>query len=121
MAYTVDDLLPVCEELKIPLVLDYHHYNLNKESEIYSVHSDIMKRILSTWYIRGIKPKFHVSESANPDSTSLTHLRKHSDIIKILPCKYVDGKRISLVPKNTDIILECKLKEQGIFYLLKCC
>jgi UV DNA damage endonuclease len=25
MCYSVDDLLPICEELQVPIVLDYHH------------------------------------------------------------------------------------------------
>lgn len=117
MAYTVDDLLPICKELNIPLVLDYHHYNLNNETVIDSVNSNIMKQILETWKRRGIRPKFHVSESANPNGKTLTDLRKHSDIIKEMPHKIVNGKKISLVPPNVDVMLECKLKEQGIFYL----
>ena len=29
MCYSVDDLLPVCQELGVPIVLDYHHNWIN--------------------------------------------------------------------------------------------
>lgn len=29
MCYSVDDLLPICEELQVPIVLDYHHNWIN--------------------------------------------------------------------------------------------
>ena len=32
MCYSPDDLLPVCDELDIPMVLDYHHNWINVRS-----------------------------------------------------------------------------------------
>ncbi len=104
-SYKVEDLLPVCEDLGIPLILDYHHHRLNKEKDL----TELMPRILNTWYRRGLRPKFHTSESredANPKS--LTSLRKHSDIIFHFP---------ENLPEDIDLMLEAKLKEQSIFYL----
>lgn len=105
IAYKVEDLLPVCEEFGIPLILDYHHYNLNKDQPL----EELMPRILDTWYKRDLRPKFHMSEGcehANPKS--MTSMRKHSDIIYNLPDN---------LPDNIDLMLEAKLKEQSVFYL----
>ncbi len=32
MCYSVDDLLPICEELGVPIVLEYHHNWINVRS-----------------------------------------------------------------------------------------
>ena len=34
MCYSPDDLLPVCDELDIPMVLDYHHNWINVRSSL---------------------------------------------------------------------------------------
>jgi len=56
VSYNVDDLLPVCKKLQIPLVLDWHHDRLNP-----SEHgpSNYLAEIESIWKSRGIKPKQH--------------------------------------------------------------
>lgn len=108
LSYKVEDLLEICEELSIPLILDYHHYNLNNNLKL----KELMPRILQTWYKRNIRPKFHLSESCeNADKNNITSLRKHSDIIFNLP---EDN-----LPDNIDLMLEAKLKEQSVFYLRK--
>ncbi|KAI5304836.1 UV-damage endonuclease, partial [Ascosphaera atra] len=33
VSWTVHDLLPICEELNIPMVLDYHHHNINFDAD----------------------------------------------------------------------------------------
>jgi UV DNA damage endonuclease len=103
--YKVEDLLPVCCELNIPLVLDYHHFNLNKELPL----DFLMKFILKTWERRNIRPKFHVSESEECCGESLTARRKHSNIVNNLP---------DLLPEGIDLMIEAKLKEQSIPILL---
>lgn len=108
LCYKVEDLLEICENLDIPLILDYHHYNLNNEKPL----EELMPRILQTWYKRNIRPKFHLSESCeNANKNNITSLRKHSDIIFNLPEKNL--------PNNIDLMLEAKLKEQSVFYLRK--
>lgn len=82
MGYNVDDLLPICEELNIPLVLDYHHHNLFPTAE--KTLEELMPRILATWERKGIKPKFHLSEP-RLGAVSLMERRAHSDRCKLLP------------------------------------
>lgn len=99
--FKVEDLLPVCHELNVPLVLDYHHFNLNHELEL----SFLMKYILMTWQRRNIRPKFHISESEECCGESLTSRRKHSNIVYNLP---------ELLPNGIDLMIEAKMKEQSI-------
>lgn len=102
--YRVEDLLPVCHYLNIPLVLDYHHFNLNNGLPL----EFLMKYILMTWNVRGIRPKFHLSESEECCGPSLTSRRKHSGIVHSLP---------DLLPDNIDLMIEAKLKETSIPHL----
>ena len=57
--YTVTDTLNLCEELSIPMVLDYHHYNCNhyKDEKI----DKLLPRVIKTWENTGLKPKLHFS------------------------------------------------------------
>lgn len=112
MCYTVEDLLPVCQELNVPLVLDYHHHNLNPGKK--SLES-LMPQILHTWERRTIKPKFHVSQSIpglDKNKDSITTLRKHSD--------YLEAEQFKSLYFPTcpiDIMLECKMKEDALLKL----
>lgn len=101
MCFKVEDLLPVCHKLNIPLVLDYHHFNLNNDIEL----EFLMKYIIMTWKRRNIRPKFHLSESEECCGTSLASRRKHSNIVYNLP---------KLLPDNIDLMIEAKMKEKSI-------
>ena len=65
--------------------------------------------ILETWFRRGIKPKFHVSEQG---SGKCGH---HSDFIETIPYYLLE------IPEkfccDIDIMIEAKMKEQAIFKL----
>lgn len=117
MSYTIEDLLPISEELQIPLVIDFHHDELNrstKRAEFY------FTRIFRVWNKRQIKPKVHISNSP-PGITHNDNLimrRKHSDYIhrlqpsflKLLESKYAN---------SVDIMVEAKMKEQAVLQLRK--
>ncbi|KAK5202339.1 UV-damage endonuclease [Exophiala xenobiotica] len=66
VCYSVHDLLPVCEELNIPLVLDYHHHNIVFDADkIREGTLDIMNlyaRIKATWTRKRITQKMHYSD-----------------------------------------------------------
>jgi UV DNA damage endonuclease len=106
MCFAVEDLLGLCDELGIPLVLDYHHHDIYPGS-IPLV--DTLPSILKTWHDRDIRPKFHMSQSrvGITEKESLTARRAHSDIIDRLPAEDV-------LPDSIDLMLECKLKEQSV-------
>ena len=112
VCYSVHDLLPICEELNIPLVLDFHHHNIIFDADqIREGTKDIMDlfpRILATWRRKVITPKMHYSEPT-PAAITGRQRRKHSARVKTLPpC-----------PPDMDLMIEAKDKEQAVFELMR--
>ena len=60
--YTVSDLVPVCEELQIPLVYDVHHHRCNPDGLTIAEASELVR---NTWDKVGREPYFHISSPAN--------------------------------------------------------
>ncbi|KAI9060043.1 UV-endonuclease UvdE [Trametes sanguinea] len=106
MCYNADDLLPVCEELDIPLVFDYHH-NWIYPSEM--PIPDLIQRINAIWHKKGIKPKQHLS-SPCPGAETVMEKRKHADRCYELPPD---------LPDDMDLMIEAKDKEQAVFHLYR--
>lgn len=108
--FNIKDVLKICETLKIPMVLDYHHYRCNNEGEDIK---DYLPRILSTWNNSGLMPKMHFSSPK-----SIYAKRSHSDYINA-------GDFIiflELLKNFTDeiyIMLECKAKDDALFRLVR--
>lgn len=119
MAYSIEDLLTVSERLKIPIVIDYHHHNLNSDNIITDeLLNDISLRVLKIWQERGITPLFHLSESRKGVTVkdNITIRRAHSDYVETLPNSLIfileSGFKI-----NLDI--EAKMKEKAVLHLKK--
>ncbi|MCJ1465466.1 UV-damage endonuclease [Pseudocyphellaria aurata] len=112
VSWSVHDLLPLCEELNIPMVLDYHHHNINFDADqIREGTNDIVElypRILATWKKKNITPKMHYSEPT-PAAITAMQRRKHSPRVATLPpC-----------PPTMDLMIEAKDKEQAVFELMR--
>lgn len=112
VSWSVHDLLPLCEELNIPMVLDFHHNNIIFDAEqIREGTKDIMElypRILATWKRKNITPKMHYSEPT-PAAITGRQRRKHSPRVATLPpC-----------PPDMDLMIEAKDKEQAVFELMR--
>lgn len=112
VVWSVHELLPLCEELNIPFVLDYHHHNIIFDADqIREGTKDIMElypRILATWEKKGITPKMHYSEPTLAAITKTTR-RKHSPrVMTFPPC-----------PDTMDLMIEAKDKEQAVFELMR--
>ncbi|KAI1792678.1 UV-endonuclease UvdE [Ganoderma leucocontextum] len=106
MCYNADDLLPTCEELKIPLVFDYHHnWIYPSEKPI----PELITQINAIWHRKGIKPKQHLSEPC-PGAETVMEKRKHADRCKALPPD---------LPDDMDLMIEAKDKEQAVLYLYR--
>ncbi|KAH9974034.1 UV-endonuclease UvdE [Lactifluus volemus] len=74
MCYNVDDLLPVSEELDLPLVI-------YPSSEPLTI---LIPRINAIWHKKGIKPKQHLS-SPRPGAVTVMDKRAHARRCTILP------------------------------------
>ncbi|KAL8635859.1 MAG: hypothetical protein Q9228_006691 [Teloschistes exilis] len=112
VSWSVHELLPLCEELNIPLVLDYHHHNIIFDpTQIREGTKDIMDlypRILATWKRKNITPKMHYSEPT-PAAITGRQRRKHNPRVATLPpC-----------PPDMDLMIEAKDKEQAVFELMR--
>jgi UV DNA damage endonuclease len=57
-SYTVEDLLPVCEQLDIPLVYDVHHHRCNPDG---LTVTEATNACLQSWRRLGREPYFHIS------------------------------------------------------------
>jgi len=114
VSWSVHDLLPICEELNIPLVLDYHHHNIVfdstqcREGTFDISQPELQERIAATWKCKGITQKMHYSEPC-PGAVTPRDRRKHSPRVATLPpC-----------PPDMDLMIEAKDKEQAVFELMR--
>ena len=112
VSWSVHELLPLCEELNIPMVLDFHHHNIIFDAEQIREGTkdivDIFPRILATWKRKNITPKMHYSEPT-PAAITGRQRRKHNPRVATLPpC-----------PPDMDLMIEAKDKEQAVFELMR--
>ena len=112
VGWSVHDLLPVCQKLNIPLVLDYHHHNIIfDKSKLREGTKDIMElyaQIRDTWTRKRITQKMHYSEPC-PGTITGRQRRKHSPRVMTLPPCAPD----------MDLMIEAKDKEQAVFELMR--
>jgi UV DNA damage endonuclease len=112
MSYSVHDLLPICRELDIPLVLDFHHHNIIFDSSaVREGTTDLIPlypQISETWRRKGITQKMHYSEATSSAMTRKQR-RKHSARVASLPPCAAD----------MDLMIEAKDKEQAVFELMR--
>jgi UV DNA damage endonuclease len=112
VCYSVHDLVPICEELNIPFVLDYHHHNIifdaDKMREGTKDIMDLYDQIKATWTRKGKTQKMHYSEPT-PGAITGRQRRKHNARVATLPpC-----------PLDMDLMIEAKDKEQAVFELMR--
>ena len=81
LCYNVDDLLPLCQELNIPLVFDYHHDWIYPSSR---PPAELIPEINALWTAKGIRPKQHYSEP-RPGAQTAMEKRAHADRVARLP------------------------------------
>lgn len=104
--YTVEDLLPLCEQLELPLIYDVHHHRCNPDRLSVEQASDLSA---ATW--RDREPWVHLSSPAlgwkggDP--------RPHAD--------YIDPKDVprSWLERSLTIDVEAKAKELAVLRLMR--
>ncbi len=112
MAYSIEDLLPISEELGIPIVVDTHHHAINPGTKPLKV---LIQDVLSIWRKRNITPLFHVSESKPGVSITdnITKRRAHSDFVQVIPVEILEV--VEHTPLNLDV--EAKMKDKAVAHL----
>ena len=108
--YNIKDVLYICNRLKIPMVLDYHHFICNNEGETLD---EYFQSILNTW--DNMIPKIHFSTAK---SKLKKEFRSHND--------YINSDDfilfLNLIKKyntDVDIMLEAKEKDFALFKLVR--
>lgn len=108
--FTTEDVLYICETLKIPMVLDYHHYKCNHINENIE---DYLPRIIKTWKNERLNPKMHFSSPKNKREFRSHNLYINSnDFIEFLEI-------LKPLNQDIDIMLECKAKDEALFRLTR--
>lgn len=108
--FTIRNTLSLCEKLKIPMVLDYHHYKCNHGREKIE---DYIERIFATWAFRKEKPKIHISSPKNKQQK-----RSHHDYIN--SDDFIDFlEKIQFTNQDFDVMIEAKMKEEALFRLMR--
>ncbi|KZV67692.1 UV-endonuclease UvdE [Peniophora sp. CONT] len=123
ICYNVDDLLPVCEELNIPIIFDYHHDWIYPSAQPPEV---LLPRINAIWHAKGIRPKQHLS-SPRPGAVSVMQRRAHAGRCPALPDAlevegagwWWAGEGDDRHKEYTDLMIEAKDKEQAVFELYR--
>ena len=108
--YNIKDVLYLCEKIKVPMVLDYHHYICNNNGEKIE---DYLQKIFNTW--KNVNPKIHFS---SPKSKLKKEFRSHSDYIN--SDDFI--KFVEIIKKydiNVDVMLEAKAKDDAISRLVR--
>ena len=108
--FTAKDVLNICINLSIPMVLDIHHYKCNNEGEVLT---EILPVIFSTWDAAGLPPKFHISSPKNQ-----IEFRNHHDFVN--PDDLYPFLMLAREFNNDiDIMVEAKQKDRAMFQLVK--
>ena len=107
-SFNIRNVLSLCEKLNIPMVLDYHHFKVNKNNEKIE---DYIERIFSTW--KNEIPKIHFSSPKDKKNK-----RSHID--------YIDSddfinflEKIKFTNKDFDVMIEAKKKDDALFRLIR--
>jgi UV DNA damage endonuclease len=102
--WSVEDLLPICETMEVPLVVDSLHHQLNGSTPL---HTLPWPRIRATW--RGQCPKLHYAEQ-DPTKRPGAH-SEYANVHRFLAFR----RQVHL--EDYDIMLECKAKELALLRL----
>ncbi|KAK7911157.1 uv-damage endonuclease protein [Apiospora marii] len=112
VCYSVHELLPICEELNIPMVLDFHHHNIIFDKEQLREGTkdimDLFPRIKATWDRKGITQKMHYSEPCSEAITGRQRRKHRPRVLTLPPCA-----------DDMDLMIEAKDKEQAVFELMR--
>jgi UV DNA damage endonuclease len=108
--YDVLETLVTCENEKIPMILDYHHYMANKGEVDLSLY---LQRIFNTWKGLNAVPKVHLSAPKSDQA-----YRSHADFVSldfVLPF----FKMAKALNQNFDIMIEAKQKNLAMHKLIE--
>lgn len=105
--FNIRNTLSLAKKIKVPMVLDYHHFLVNKNNEKIE---DFIVDIFSTWKVT---PKIHFSSPKNRKEK-----RSHHDYID--SDTFIDFiEKIKFCNIDFDVMIEAKKKEESLFRLVR--
>jgi UV DNA damage endonuclease len=108
--YTAREVLDLCKNLNIPMVLDVHHHNCNNNGENLE---DLLEDIFNTWNNEILIPKIHFSTPKEHEKD-----KKHADYINAQD--FVEFlEKAKKIDRDFDVMLECKQKDEALYLLVK--
>lgn len=108
--FTTKEVLKICKELEVPMVLDVHHHKCNNDGESIG---DLLKDVFSTWNKEILPPKIHFSSPREGEFD-----RKHSNYIN--PNDFIEFVELSKsFERDFDIMLEAKQKDLALLKLIE--
>jgi len=107
--YTAREVLGLCQELKIPMVLDIHHHWCNNHNDDVG---DYLADIFATWEGEARPPKIHLSSPKDAK-----RFRSHADNVEASFFLEFLAKARPL-NRDFDVMIEAKNKDQALFNLL---
>jgi len=106
--YTAKDVLAICKDLKVPMVVDIHHHNCVNSGENIL---DLIPQIFDTWTGEDFNPKIHFSSPKSPSS-----FRSHADEIDFEEfLSFLES--VKTLNRDFDIMLEAKNKDIALLNL----
>lgn len=106
-SFNIRNVLELCSKINRPMVLDYHHFKVNKNNEKIE---DYIEKIFNTW---NDIPKIHFSSPKDKKNKRSHHDYINSDdFINFL-------EKIKFVNRDFDVMIEAKQKDDALFRLIR--
>lgn len=105
--FNIRNVLSLSKKINVPVVLDYHHFLVNKNNEKIE---DYIMDIFNTW---NTTPKIHFSSPKNKKEKRSHHDYIDSNI-------FIDFiEKIKFINRDFDVMIEAKKKDEALFKLVR--
>lgn len=108
-SYNAADVLKLCSQLELPMVLDVHHHVCCNNGKSLS---ELLPAIFATW--RELPPKIHFSSPKDAKN-----IRAHADYINIRDFTKFLKTAKECCDKDLDVMIEAKQKDKALHALMK--
>lgn len=107
--YTAADVLQICQQLKVPMVLDIHHHWCHHTGDYSNLD---LPAIFATWDNEPLPPKIHISSPRDGKN-----FRYHADYIdSTFLLEFLD--KAAAAGRDFDVMIEAKQKDDALFRLM---
>ena len=105
--FNIRNVLNLCKKINVPMVLDYHHFLINRNNEKIE---DYIIDIFNTW---DTIPKIHFSSPKNKREKRNHHEYINSDTF----IEFIE--KIKFCDISFDVMIEAKYKDEALFRLVR--